>query len=71
MTPDVVFEMVAVSTAVSGAMVFVVTLMVRASIAEAANKITAELHAAIGSHYASKDLVEGISLRITRLEERG
>jgi hypothetical protein len=48
--------MIAVSTAVSSLMGFVVSLMIRASISEASNLITRELHSLLSERYVLKEM---------------
>lgn len=58
MDMNTIAAMVSVSVGISSIMGFVVSLMIRASISEATNAITHELHKLISSDYVRKDLYE-------------
>jgi len=53
---SMIAAMIAVSTAVSSLMGFIVSLMIRASIGEATNAITRELHGLLNERYVLKEL---------------
>ncbi len=55
---DMVAPMVAVSAAVSSLMAFVVSLMIRSAIAEAAASIKTELHGLLEDKYVRRDVYE-------------
>ncbi len=55
---EAVGVMVSISAAVSALMAFVVSLMIRSAIAEATNRIMAELHELIKSDYVRREVYE-------------
>ncbi len=50
--------MCAVSVGISGLISLFVSLMIRNAILEASNKITAEIHSVLSSHYVRRDIYD-------------
>ncbi|MEB3210066.1 MAG: hypothetical protein VKL39_01870 [Leptolyngbyaceae bacterium] len=55
---EAVGVMVAISVAVSSAMIFVVQLMMRATLSEATSRLTKELHDLLNARFVTKDVYD-------------